>query len=434
MPAATEPLSREQVSWRWRILVATYFAYAGYYFTRKVFGLIKTSLNEQFGWSIDSIAHLWTAFLVAYMVGQFLCGFIGRKWGPRMLLLGGLGISIGCNVIFGLTNSYGTFMAFMIFNGLAQASGWPGSVGGVAQWLRPLERGRFMGVWSTSYIVGNIAVKMLGSTLLGLAGWRWSYFGCTLVSFLIWWLVYFRQRNKPEDVGLKPIVAAETEDTRTVRALTADHVTAREYLRLAFNPVILAMGVSYFSIKFLRYALDSWLPTILALMGVSKAAAGWYSIFFDIGGIIPAVLSGWALDRLFKGNWARLCFFMSLGLIGGYLCILRFEHNPLGMAICFGLVGFMIYGPDTMLSGAASVHVAGNKNGVAVAGLVNGIGSLGPVVQEEMIGWILKGQDKVAGIHAVNVLALAMSGAFSLLMLVVMWRVSKAHQQNAEQR
>jgi len=57
------------------------------------------------------------------------------------------------------------------------------------------------------------------------------------------------------------------------------------------NPVILAMGVSYFSIKFLRYALDSWLPTILALMGLSDAAAGRYSIFFDIGGVIPAALS-----------------------------------------------------------------------------------------------------------------------------------------------
>jgi len=420
--------------WRWRVLVATYFAYTGYYFTRKVFGLIKTSLNEEFGWSLHSIAHIWTVFLVAYMVGQFICGFIGRKWGPRVLLLGGLGVSIVCNVIFGLTNSYATFMVFMVFNGLAQASGWPGSVGGVSHWLRKLERGRFMGVWSTSYIAGNIAVKMIGSTLLGLYGWRWSYFGCTLISFAIWWLVYFWQRNKPEDVGLDPLVKPETEDTRAIRASTADKVNAKDYFRLAMNPVILAMGVSYFSIKFLRYALDSWLPTTLALMGLSKAAAGWYSIFFDVGGVIPAALSGWALDRIFKGNWAKLCFFLSLGLIFGYVCILQFETSPLGMAICFGLVGFMIYGPDTLLSGAASVEVAGNKNGVAVTGLVNGIGSFGPVIQEQVIGWILNGQDKAARIHEVNLLTLAMSVAFSLLMLVVMWRVSTAHKQNAKLR
>lgn len=430
MTSEIETLSANHIKWRWRILLATYFGYTGYYLTRKVFGLIKTSLNKEFGWDLHTIAHIWTAFLVAYMLGQFICGFIGRRWGPRVLLLGGLGISIACNVIFGITNSYATFMAFMIFNGLAQASGWPGSVGGVARWLRTLERGRFMGVWSTSYIVGNIAVKMIGSTLLGLAGWRWSYVGCTLISFLIWWLVYFWQRDKPEDVGLTPIVEPSGEDTRTIRASTADHVSARDYLRLAINPVILAMGVSYFTIKFLRYALDSWLPTILGLMGLSEAKAGWYSIFFDFGGVIPAALSGWALDRIFKGNWAKLCFFMSLGLIFGYFCILQLENNPLGMALCFGLVGFMIYGPDTMLSGAASVQVAGNKNGVAVAGLVNGIGSFGPVVQEEIIGWILKGQEKVEGIHSVNLLALGMSVAFAFLMLVVMGRVSAAHRQH----
>ncbi|MBI2925740.1 MAG: MFS transporter, partial [Verrucomicrobia bacterium] len=271
MPADSQPLSPAHVAWRWRILISTYLAYVAYYFTRKVFGLIKVSLNQEFGWSLHSIAHIWTAFLIAYMVGQFVCGFVGRKWGPRVLLLGGLAISIFSNCVFGLTNSYATFLAFMVFNGLAQAAGWPGSVGAVAPWLRRLERGRIMGVWSTSYIVGNIAVKAIGSTLLGLWGWRWSYFGCTILSALIWGFVYWWQRNRPEDVGLTPIVEPDGTDTRTVRAPESDRVTAREYLRLALNPVILAMGVSYFAIKFLRYALDSWLPTILALMGLSQA-------------------------------------------------------------------------------------------------------------------------------------------------------------------
>src|SRR2546430_14746005 len=82
---------------------------------------------------------------------------------------------------------------------------------------------------------------------------------------------------------------------------------------------------------------------------------------------------------------------MALGVIAGYLAVIRFGGSPLAVAICFGLVGFMLYGPDTLLCGAASVHVAGEKNAVAVAGLVNGLGSLGPVLQEEVIGWLVRG-------------------------------------------
>jgi len=421
-----EPLSREHRMWRWRILTATYFGYAGYYLCRKVFSLCKTTLAAEFGVGLDSIAHIWTAYLVAYMIGQFLNGFLGRKRGPRVLLLGGLGTSIAINVVFGFANSYWTFLAFMFFNGLVQASGWPGCVGGVAEWLRKPERGRIMGVWSTNYLVGNITVKSLGAFLLGAYGWRYAFFGCTLVAFAIWWLLYFWQRRRPEDVGLDPIVVPEAGEQRAVRASTADRVTVAEYAQLALHPVILAMGMSYFCIKFLRYALDSWLPTFLTIMGLDVAQAGYYSILFDVAGIVPAVLAGWALDKVFKGDWAKLCFVMALGMIAGYVTVLQFETSPLALAFSFALVGFMLYGPDTLLCGAASVQVAGEKNAVAVAGLVNGIGSLGPIVQEEVIGWLV-GRDEKAGLHNANLLGLGLAVLFACFMVLVMWRLRVAH-------
>ena len=161
--------------WRWKILIATYMAYAGYYLTRKVFTICKTSIATDLGWELGDTAHIWTAFLVAYMIGQFVCSFLGRKLGARVLLLGGLGISIVCNTIFGFSNSYATFLVFMFFNGLLQASGWPGSVGAISMWLRDKERGTIMGFWSTSYLVGNMMVKSLGGFLLALKWDLWGY-------------------------------------------------------------------------------------------------------------------------------------------------------------------------------------------------------------------------------------------------------------------
>ena len=128
-----QPLNFDQRVWRWKVLTSTYFAYAGFYLVRKVFPLCKTTLADEYGIGFDGVANIWTAYLFGYMVGQFINSFIGRKWGPRALLLGGLGISIVINVIFGFANSYSTFLVFMLFNGLVQAAGWPGSVGGVGE-------------------------------------------------------------------------------------------------------------------------------------------------------------------------------------------------------------------------------------------------------------------------------------------------------------
>ncbi len=415
-------LSPGQVTWRWRILISTYFAYGGFYLTRKVFTICKTSIAQDLHWKLGDTAHIWTAYLVAYMLGMFINSFIGRRWGPRVLLLGGLSLSIVFNVIFGFANSFATFLVFMFFNGLVQAAGWPGSVGAVSQWLRPAERGRIMGVWSTNYLFGNMLVKSLGGFLLGAYGWRWSFCGCTLVGFAVWWIVYIWQRNRPQEVGLEPIVDEQSNETRAVQASQADRVTLGQYAQLAMNPIILAMGASYFCIKFLRYALDSWLPAFLNIQGLDVARASYYSQVFDFAGVGGVVLAGWALDRWFRGNWAAVGACMGVGVVLGYLAVLQFGGNPIAGALCFGLVGFMLYGPDTLLCGAASVQVAGEKNAVAVAGLVNGIGSIGPIVQEEVIGWLVRG-DVHTGMRNTNLLALAMSILMALLLAAIAWRL-----------
>src|SRR5438093_9892592 len=378
------------MTWRWRILIASYLAYGGYYLTRKAFTICKTTIAKDLNWQLGDTAHIWTAFLVAYMLGMFINSFIGRRWGPRVLLLGGLGISIAINVIFGFANSFATFLVFMFFNGLVQASGWPGAVGAVSQWLRPAERGTIMGFWSTNYLFGNMLIKSVGGFLLGSYGWRWSFWGCTLLSFAIWWVVFFWQRNRPQDVGVEPIIQAQSLEVRAVQASQAERVTLKEYARLAVNPLILAMGASYFCIKFLRYSIDSWLPAFLNIQGLDVARASYYSQIFDFAGLGGMFLAGWALDRWFKGNWAAVCAWMGVGVIIGYLAVMKFVGSSLALAIWFGLVGFMLYGPDSLVCGAASVQVAGEKNGVAVAGLVNGLGSLGAVLQEEVIGWLVR--------------------------------------------
>ena len=416
------PLSCAQVTWRWRILIASYFAYGGYYLTRKTFTICKTTIAKDLNWELGDTAHIWTAFLVAYMLGMFINSFIGRRWGPRVLLLGGLGCSIGCNVIFGFANSFATFLVFMFFNGLLQASGWPGSVGAVSHWLRPAERGTIMGFWSTNYLFGNMLVKSVGGYLLGTWGWRWSFWGCTLLSCGVWWLVFFWQRNRPQDVGLEPIIEEQPSSARAVEASQTDRVTLKQYAQLAANPIILSMGASYFCVKFLRYALDSWLPAFLNIQGLDVAHASYYSQIFDFAGLGGVILAGWALDRWFRGNWAAVCACMAVGVIAGYVAVINFGGSPIAVAVCFGLVGFMLYGPDTLLCGAASVQVAGEKNAVAVAGLVNGLGSLGPVVQEQVIGGLVRGHVE-QGMRNTNRLALSVSLVMTCLLAIVAWRL-----------
>ncbi|OHB79277.1 MAG: hypothetical protein A2W31_17015 [Planctomycetes bacterium RBG_16_64_10] len=275
-------------------------------------------------------------------------------------------------------------------------------------------------------------MKSLGGLLLakysadygGFIGVRYSFLGCTLLAFVIWWLLFFWQRNKPQDAGLAPMVNLEQEEDRSVSASVAEQITFRQYLDLLLNPIVPLMGCCYFCIKFLRYALDSWLPTFLDLQGMGVGQAAYYSAIFDGAGLAGTILAGIALDRMFKGRWERLCLVMSLGTAVGYVAVVHFGTNPYALALWFGLVGFMLYGPDTLLCGAGAVIVAGERNAVAVAGIVNGTGSIGPIIQEQTIGRLMAGREPGAAVLMANMLGLYISVLLAVFMACIAWRAA----------
>ena len=89
--------------WRVRILSTTWLSYAAFYVCRKNFAIAKSSIMSSMEIGRSDVAHLFTAYLVAYMLGQYLTGFLGRKVAMRMLLLAGMGITLFCNVAFGFS-------------------------------------------------------------------------------------------------------------------------------------------------------------------------------------------------------------------------------------------------------------------------------------------------------------------------------------------
>ena len=159
----------------------------------------------------------------------------------------------------------------------------------------------------------------------------------------------------------------------------------------------------------------------LSRKGPQPDQASYYSMAFDICGILPAIITGWALDRLFKGNWAMLSLVAAVGMIFGFVIALNFDASLVAVTASFGLIGFMVFGPETILNGAATVQVAGEKNSLAVAGLVNGFGSIGPVIQERVIGGLMK-SDEMRGMHNTNLLCLGLCIFFFFLVGVASYR------------
>ncbi|MDP2307386.1 MAG: MFS transporter [Pseudomonadota bacterium] len=372
------PLSPLTRQWRWRVFAATWLCYAGYYFCRKPFYLAKASLATELSFDATQLGTIGTAFLLAYAIGQFVSGALGDKRGPRVLLLGGMAVSIGANIGFGLGNSFGTFLGLMVLNGLAQATGWSGTVGTMASWFHRRERGTVMGLWATNFQVGGVLANTFAAWLLGAYGWRYSFVGGAAVLVVVWAFVLFNQRNRPEDLGLPAI-----DDPEGAPEPTTDAPWSRDVM---INVALI--GAFYFFLKLIRYALWSWAPFFLEKnFGLKGDEAGYLSTVFDVTGIAGVVVAGVLSDRLFRGRRATISFLFLIALVLATVALYTIgSSSVMAFAVCLGLAGFALYGPDALMTGAGAADVGSRRRAALAAGIINGCGSLGPIVQELVIG------------------------------------------------
>jgi len=389
--------------YRMQLFTATWLSYAGFYFARKVYAVLKHPLKEQFGLDDIQIAYPWTIYLVTYMLGQFLAAWLGRRMESRRVLAYGMCIAAACNIVLGLLVDSHLASVFlwmcvtMGIHGLAQATGWPHNVALFANWTLRSERGTLFGIWGTCYQIGGIAGKGLAGFLLGWLGMAWSFFGSSIVllAFTLYFVLFARER--PQSVGLS--LEDDAEPDAAVPG-SREAVAARDApLPPGFMASIVAMGLIYFGFKFLRYALDSWSTLILGeQFGMTTSVAAYWSTAFDWIGFLGVIAGGIWSDRLPGSRRTPVIFWMTAGCLV-FTSLMWFVglSSPVLFVALLGLIGFTAMGPDSLLSGACAMDVGNRRQAALAAGVINGFGSIGPILQEPIIGWLkqTRGLDSV---------------------------------------
>lgn len=420
----------EYRKWQYRIFSATWLAYVGYYFTRKAFFVVKSDMADSLGLDSIHLAHLGTAYLVFYMVGQYSSAYFGRRLGPKYLLLFGMGISLICNIVFGASNSYWTIMLFLSLNGMAQGTGWPGCIGSLAYWFKRKQRGTILGIWATCYQIGSLIATAFAAYMLGKYGWRWSFYGASMVMLLIWAATFYLHPNRPEDVGLNPLVDEDEEIIiPEVEEIAEKSIDKKTENSLGWNReviiTIITMGIIYFGIKFLRYALWSWAPFLLKNnFGLEGDDAGYLSTVFDLFGFVGVVFAGFVSDKYFKGKRSLLSFIMLFLMTLSFILMYTLGSTSLlYFTISMGLSGFMLYGPDSLISGAGAIDVGSKKGALVAAGIINGTGSIGPIFQEELIGWMYEKYNHQ--LEPIFILLVFVALITALITFMLWWRTKK---------
>jgi sugar phosphate permease len=373
--------------WRFRIFAASWVLYAGYYFCRKNFSVVMPMMARTSHYGNFDLAQLVFVFSLAYALGQFAAGALGDRFGGRFTgVLGGT-ISALCTAGMAASNDHTTLLLLQIGNGLGQGCGWSATLKVLGAWFERKERGTIMAWWGTCYVLGGFLATVFATfaatqTLVANGmGWRRGFLFPAIALCGATVLFGLRARNAPPDAGLP--AHAEPE-----KLAPEEKGSAWDVVR---TPEVWILSGMYFFLKITRYSLLFWLPLYLVQrMQYSVEWAGYTSSLFELVGFCGTLIAGYVSDRLLQGRRYPVGATMLFALAGWLLIHPVIGRlGPAAMAVSISVMGILIYGPDLLMAGPASIDAVSLRHTARAAGFVNGVGSLGQLISAYAVAIIV---------------------------------------------
>jgi len=405
-----------------KIFAVTWLTYAGFYLCRKNLSIALPALHSASGLGSMALANIVFGYSLLYALGQFGCGFLSDRFGPRRVVGTGLVLIVASNLLMGFDGAPLWLLAFACVNGIGQSTGWSGLVKIMASWFSSRQRGVVMAWWGTNYVLGGFIATAFTTWavsqqwLLPTLGWRRGFILPAAVLAVVAVPFFLKARDEPE--------TPQPQDSAEAAGATLDGRSSysawREVRALLGNRAIWLIGASYFFLEMCRYALMFWLPYYMVnRLHYGLTASGYLSSLYELVGVVGAVAAGYISDHWMQSRRAPVSALMLCGFSVVILAQMGTASlGPLMTGVAVSLAGLLSYGPDTLLSGAAAQDIGQAKAAATASGLIDGIGHLGALLSPYLVIFVSEryGWDRLF-------LVFAAAGFAAAGMLIPLWNL-----------
>ncbi|MET7256564.1 MFS transporter [Dyadobacter fermentans] len=183
----------KKTSYRWRVVALLFCATTINYLDRQVLGLLKPTLEADFGWTESDFSHIVMAFQAAYAFSLIGFGAIIDKIGTKI----GYVISVVVWSVAAMLHAVatGTFsFGFMrAILGLGEAGNFPVAIKATAEWFPKKERALATGIFNSGANIGAVVAPIMVPWILGVYGWQEAFLITGALGFvwlIFWWRFY----------------------------------------------------------------------------------------------------------------------------------------------------------------------------------------------------------------------------------------------------
>jgi ACS family hexuronate transporter-like MFS transporter len=293
-----EPAAGTSGRRRWLICALLFFAATVNYMDRQVIGLLKPTLQLQFGWTEEGYSNIVLAFQLAYGGGLLFIGKLIDRLGTRR----GFSLSVFVWSLSAMAHAAAaSVMQFAVARfslGIGEAGSFPASVKAVAEWFPKRERALATGIFNSGTNIGALLTPFIVAWLTYRFGWR-SAFIATGAIGLLWMLAWLALYRRPQESRISTL---ELNYIRSDPAETEEQIPLRSVLR---SRQAWAVAVAKFFTDPIWYVYLFWMPDFLNRnLGLDLRGMALPLFVIYSGASLGSVAGGWLSSSLLKRGWA----------------------------------------------------------------------------------------------------------------------------------
>jgi ACS family hexuronate transporter-like MFS transporter len=308
--------------YRWMICALLFFAATVNYIDRQVLGILKPTLQSEFGWSETDYGWIVFSFQTAYAIGLFFVGRLMDRFGTKKgfafsitvwslaAMAHAWAVPIGAAAA-GLLNWFGYiststafisvvgFIVVRFLLGLGEAGNFPASIKTVAEWFPKKERALATGIFNSGTNIGALATPLLVPLVVLYWGWYEAFIITGVIGFiwLIFWLLIYK---RPED---HPRLSKE--ELAYIQSDPADPTVKVPWKRLFPHRQTWAFAIGKFLTDPIWWVYLFWVPDFLNRQhGLDLKTFGLPIAVIYIIADVGSIGGGWLSSRLIAMGWS----------------------------------------------------------------------------------------------------------------------------------
>lgn len=304
--------------YRWVICLLLFLAATINYIDRQVIGILKPTLQQQYGWSEIDYADIVFSFQLAYAIGLLLAGRFMDRVGTRI----GFTIAVlvwsvaamahaeaaaygpavaGLLAAFGLVYapSVAGFIAARFALGIGEAGNFPAAVKSVAEWFPVKERAFATGLFNSGTNIGAVAAPLVVPWITITYGWYWAFLITGALGFL-WIAVWLPLGGQPD--RHPRVSATELAYIRSDASAPVERISLRQLLPYRQT---WAVAIGKFMTDPIWWLYLFWVPDFLNRnYGLNLLAVGPPLIAIYLISDLGSIGGGWLSSALLKRGWS----------------------------------------------------------------------------------------------------------------------------------